>query len=543
MKTRSVYVVGLAAVVAMGVTACEQAAVESPEATRWWSHVEYLASDDMEGRNTASEGYAAAADYVARQFASHGAVPGADGSFLQPVPFTSRRYDEDGSSLTLVRDGQETPLELGEQATFSMSLDPAEHVEAELVFVGYGMTVPEIGHDDFADVDARGKIIVYTRGAPEALKGPLRAHMQSTEERWRTHRAAGAIGSMYIPNPKFMDVPWERSSLRRFEARLTVDDPALNRTPGKKVSIAINPEHAEMLFEGSGHTFAEIIAAANREEALPTFPLRYSVVADVAFDVESVESPNVVGIIEGSDPELKNEYVVLSGHLDGLGVGGAVKGDSIYNGAIDNGSGIATMLEIARQLHEEDVELKRSLALLAVTGEEKGLLGSAYFAAHPTLDGPIVANVNMDMYMPVIPFEHLIVYGIDESDLGDLMPALVESYGVSLMPDPQPDRNIFVRSDQYNFVKKGVPALSFKFGAPEGSADDEILKAWIKERYHSPQDDTDQPVDKEAAASFTRLLRDLCVEIANGSEPPRWKDSSFFKRFATGEQVARAAER
>ena len=530
----------LASLTLIGLVSCTQAPVESPEAARWWGHVVELANDDMEGRNTGSAGYDRAAAYVADEFARYGAIPGNGDSFLQTVEFTSRKIVEDQSSLELIRDGEATSLTLGEHANFSVNLAPAKSVEADLVFVGYGMTIPEIGHDDFANVDVRGKVIVYTRGAPKALTGPLRAHMQSSRERWKVHQAAGAIGSMYLPNPKFMDVPWERSTLRRLEARMTLADPEYDAAPGKQVSISVNPEHADMLFEGTGHTFDELMEYANNEEALPTFALPHSMRGKLEFEVENLKSPNVVGIIEGSDPELKNEYVVLSGHLDGLGVGGAVDGDRIYNGAIDNASGIATMIEIARMMQEEGVELKRSLILLAVTGEEKGLRGSEYFARNPTVDGRIVACINMDMYMPIIPFEHLITYGIDESDLGDLMPGLAEKYGVSLMPDPAPDRNIFVRSDQYSFIKTGVPSLSFKFGAVADSEDDALLKAWLKERYHAPSDDLDQPVDKEAAVAFTKLLKDLCTQVANADERPRWKDDSFFKRFAVDEPVAQA---
>jgi Zn-dependent M28 family amino/carboxypeptidase len=301
----------------------------------------------------------------------------------------------------------------------------------------------------------------------------------------------------------------------------------------------VNPAHGEMLFEGSGHTFAAILELADKEEALPRFPLAFSLRATVRHDREEVESENVVAIVPGSDPALSDEFVVLSGHLDHLGMGGAIDGDSIYNGAMDNAAGIASMIEIARLLEKGGVQHGRSIVLLAVTGEEKGLRGSQYFAAHPTVEGSgIVANLNMDMYLPIIPFTHLVAYGIDESDLGQRVTQVAERHGVALQPDQQPNRNIFIRSDQYNFIKAGVPALSFKFGAEAGTPEDKALKAWITERYHAPSDDVMQPVNAEAAAEFTHLLLDLCVDIANQPERPRWYETSFFRRFASKEPVA-----
>jgi hypothetical protein len=509
-------------------------------ATSWWAHVAVLSTDEMEGRNTGSEGYRKAAQYVAEQFRKYGARPGNGDSYFQSVDFISRTIREPESSLEFTGPRGTATIRLGKEAEFGMSLEPAPAVEASLVFVGYGLMVPEIGHDDFAGLDLKGKVAVYLRGGPKALTGPLRAHAQSLEERWKPMREAGVIGTIYLSNPKHNDVPWERSTLRRLTASMTLADPALDKTPGRQVSITMNPEHSELLFAGTEYSFAELLTMGEREETLPRFTLPLRVRAKVAHDREELVSDNVVGILPGADPVLKNEYVVLSGHLDGLGIGGAIEGDSLYNGAMDNASGIATLIEIARLVSEEKIALKRSLILLAVTGEEKGLLGSRAYAVAPTvLREAIVANVNMDMYLPIHPFTHLVTYGIDESSLGDHMPALAEKYGVALQPDPQPDRNIFIRSDQYNFILAGVPALSFKFGAEPGSPEAEAEKRWLTERYHAPSDDLNQPVDKEAAARFTRMLLDLCVEIANAPARPAWKPESFFARFAGSKVAAR----
>ena len=504
------------------------------DADRWWEHVVALSTDEMEGRDTGSEGYRKAAEYVAGQFEHYGAGPGNGDSYFHTVDFVWRKIREPESSLTFIsNDGTEREITLGREAKFGMGLDPAPEVEADLVFVGYGLHVPEIGHDDLAGIDLEGKVAVYLTGGPESLTGPLRAHVRSTEERWKHMRAAGAVGQIYLPNPKHIDIPWERSKLNRLTATVTLADPGLDRTPDRQVLIIFNPEYVDLLFEGTEHTYESLLALADSKEVLPRFDLPLRVRATNAHDRKNLTSDNVVGIVRGSDPELADEFVVLTGHLDGLGIGGAVDGDSIYNGAMDNSSGIATMIEIARAIQEENISLKRSLMLLAVTGEEHGLLGSKAYAMNPSVEaGQIVANLNMDMYQPIIPFAKLITYGVDESDLGDLMPAITQKHGVEMQPDPEPERNIFVRSDQYSFIKTGVPALSFKFGAEPGSPEAKVLKDWLTYRYHAPADDLDQPVDKEAAVQFTRMLLDLCIEVANAPERPRWKPESFFARFA-----------
>ena len=538
---KSLFAATLALFALFALTACSRQL--SPSAASWWAHVEALSTDEMEGRNTGSEGYRKAAEYVAGQFAKYGVEPGNGATYFHSVGFIARTVREDECVLELIEEnGTAEELTLGTHAQFGMSQESALLTEADLVFVGYGLKVPEIGHDDFAGRDLKGKVAVYLAGAPKALTGPLRAHAQSTEVRWANMREAGIVGQVYLQNPKNIDVPWERSTLRRLTASMTLADPALDKTPGRQLQITWNPEHAELLFAGTEHTYASLLELADAEETLPHFDLPRQVRAKVAYDTEELTSDNVVGILPGSDPELQEEFVVLSGHLDGLGIGGAINGDEIYNGAMDNASGIATMIEIARIADQEGIEIKRSLVLLAVTGEEKGLLGSRAYAVAPTVPADaIVANVNMDMYLPIFEFTHLVTYGIDESDLGDYIPALADKYDVAVQPDPQPDRNIFIRSDQYNFVLAGVPALSFKFGAEPGSANEAAAKAWLTERYHAPSDDLAQPVDKEAAAKFTRLLLDLCVRIANAPERPEWKADSFFKRFQVERPAATAA--
>jgi Zn-dependent M28 family amino/carboxypeptidase len=297
------------------------------------------------------------------------------------------------------------------------------------------------------------------------------------------------------------------------------------------VGILFNPARADMLFAGSGHTFQEILAALNADKPLPHFPLLVKVRARVGMTRSEVKSENIVGVLPGSDPELKKEYVVISAHLDHLGIGEPVNGDRIYNGAMDDASGDASLIEIARAMRDSGTKPKRSILFLSVTGEEKGLLGSQYFAGHPTVSGTIVADINMDMYLPLFPLKYLEVQGLGESTLSDDVRAVAGPAGVQVQADKEPEHNRFIRSDQYSFIKKGVPALAFKFGYIPGTPEEKIFKAWYAERYHAPSDDLSQPVDLAAAAQFNAILENLALRVADADHHPEWKQDSFFRRF------------
>jgi Zn-dependent M28 family amino/carboxypeptidase len=488
---------------------------------RWFAHVQALANDGMEGRNTGSPAHKRAADYVAAQFKNAGLEPAGVDGYIQPVAFKTRRIVEAQSSLALVKGGRAEPLTLGEDANIGVRVDPAPAVEAPLVFVGYGLKVPERNIDDFAGVNLKGAIVVHIAATPRSLPGPLQAHFGSAGERWKMYKAAGAIGTISIANPKSMDIPWARSTLARLQPAMALADPSLDDTPGQQLSIAMNPAHADKLFAGSGHTFPELLARVDAGETLPSFALPARLKATTKVERADVESQNVAGILRGSDPQRRNEYVVISAHLDHVGVGEPINGDRIYNGAMDNASGVAAILEVAAQLHDAAARPARSILFVAVTAEEKGLLGSRYFALHPTVPRTsMVANINTDMFLPLFPLKTLMVLGLDESDLGDDVRAAAKAAGVAVQADPEPQRNRFVRSDQYNFIKAGIPALAMKVGYEEKSPEAAIAAKWTAERYHAPSDDLDQPIDRPAAAKYVEIVRELAVRIANRTDRP-----------------------
>jgi Zn-dependent M28 family amino/carboxypeptidase len=314
---------------------------------------------------------------------------------------------------------------------------------------------------------------------------------------------------------------------------MSLNYPEMDKGYGLRLSVTINPVHLEKWLAGSGHTADEILALAKERKPLPHFPLAGRLKAQTQARRTEVESPNVVAILPGSDPKLRDEYVVLSAHLDHLGVGRPINGDPIYNGAMDDASGVATLLDIAEQLHAARPKLRRSLLFVTVTAEEKGLLGSKYFATHPTVKPEqMVADLNVDMVLPLFPFHILTVYGLDESDLGKQVRAVAEPLGIRIQRDLEPERNIFIRSDQYNFIRQGVPSLFFKVGYGKGSPEEAIAKQWLRERYHAPSDDVQQPVDLKAAADFNRVMLLLAEAVANETARPQWNQESFFRRFA-----------
>ncbi|HVT60288.1 MAG TPA: M28 family metallopeptidase [Thermoanaerobaculia bacterium] len=535
------------ALIALAVLGAAQRAADVPGASdagqRWWAHVRYLADDKLEGRLTGSTGYRQAAEYVAERFKEYGLAPAGSDGYFQAVRFEVQRVVAAESSLALVRGGQQEPLILGQDALLGARVPQPKALDAPLVFVGYALHLPEAGYDDLAAQDLKGKVLVYLNGGgPGNIAGPLKSHAHAAQELGKALADVGAAGWIAIPNPTSMDIPWGRMALSASQPGMWLAEAGLQDTRGPLFSGTLNPAAADKLLAGSGHTFGELRALADAGQPLPRFPLAASLRARVATRSERVEAPNVVGLLAGSDPKLSRQYVVLSAHLDHLGVGEPIHGDSIYNGAMDNASGVASLLEIARSIHAAGVKTRRSLLFLAVCGEEKGLLGSRYFAGRPTVPRTaLVANLNMDMFLPLYPLHYLTVQGVDESSLGDDARAVGAAAGVEVIPDRHPDRNHFIRSDQYNFIRQGIPALAFSFGAAPGSPEEKMRMDWLTNRYHAPSDDVNQPVSLAAAAQFNQLMLALTERVASADARPEWKPASFFRRFA--QPAAPAAER
>jgi Zn-dependent M28 family amino/carboxypeptidase len=536
MILRNVRTASLAFAVTVGfgtALLAQQAAPNHFDGKTWWAYVKVLADDKMQGRETGSVELREAEAFVVEQLKKSGLEPAGSDGFYQPVKLKSKQIVENDSSAALIRDGKSEPLVLGEDAYFGTRGNLAPHVEAPLVFVGYGLSVPEVNYDDLAGLDLKGKIAVSFAGSPSNIPGALASHYRSAAERGKAYRKAGIIGSISIPNPAAMDIPWSRMSANRAHVSMELVGEEFNETAGEQISMVFNPAAADKLFAGSGHSFVEILNLAKGGAPLPHFALAESIQATTKVEEKEVNSANVIARLPGTDPALKNEYVVLSAHIDHIGVGEPINGDRIYNGAMDNASGCAVLLDVAASLKQSPEKLRRSLLFVFVTGEEKGLLGSKYFTAHPTVDAKsMVADINIDMFLPIVPLKVLTVYGLQESTVGDVAAQAAKEHGIRVQPDPEPQRNSFIRSDQYNFIRHGVPAIAMKVGFDPGSPEQKLFKDWLTNRYHAPSDDLDQPVDLAAAAGYEEIIRAMMISLADGAATPQWNSTSFFRRYA-----------
>ena len=500
----------------------------------WWDHVRVIADDSMEGRETGSLGERKAQAYAVEQLKHAGLQPAGMDGYYQRIKFVQRQIDEKSSFAFLTSEGQPSAVSLGEDAYFSTRVEGTDQeITAPLVFAGNGLQVPENNVDELAGLDLNGKIVVYVAGSPSTVPSSLAAHYGALAQRWKRYADRGAVGMIGIPNPASMDIPWSRLSLNRAHPSVDLAAPEFNEVAGLKISMLFNPQSADKLFAGSGRTFKDITELARERNPLPHFDLKVSLKARAAIQKVNLESANIVAKLPGTDEKLKKEYVVLSAHIDHIGIGEQVNGDKIYNGAMDDGSGSASVLDIAASLKQHPAKLKRSVLFLLVTAEEKGLLGSKYFAAHPTVDAKsIVADINIDMFLPIVPLKILRVQGINDSTLGDRAAAIAQSFGVQAVPDPEPLRNLFVRSDQYNFIRHGIPSVIMDVFYEPNSPEARIFKDWLTQRYHAPSDDVQQPVNLKSAALYEEIVRRLLVETAIAAERPQWKPDSFFRRYA-----------
>jgi hypothetical protein len=498
----------------------------------WWRHVSVLADDRMEGRDTGSEGLRRAESYVVEQLRQFGLKPAGTNGFYQPMQIESHQIVERDSSAVLVRDGKPQSLTLGEDAYFNTGPRLAQAFDAPLVFVGYGLQIPERNLDELARLDLRGKVAVYIDGSPADIPAALSAHYQSAPERWKALKAAGAVGTVRIPNPASMDVPWSRMAANRTRVTMMLAGTEFDEMADMKLALIMNPASANKLFAGSDHRFAPIAELAKDRRPLPHFPLAVSIHTLAKVETKILESSNVIAKIPGTDPALEQQSIILSAHIDHLGIGAPIDGDAIYNGAMDNAAGCAVLLDVAASLEKMRYRLRRTIVFAFVTGEEKGLLGSKFLAAHPTVaPQSIVADINIDMFLPIVPLKLLMVLGLEQSDLGDMVTGIAAARGLIIQPDLEPQRNLFIRSDQYSFIRQGAPSLNMKVGAAPNSPEAKIMKDWLTNRYHAPSDDLRQPVDLSAAAGYENVVRDLLIEAATNPNRPQWKSDSFFRRF------------
>jgi Zn-dependent M28 family amino/carboxypeptidase len=508
------------------------AATARPEAIR--AHLNFLADDLLEGRGTATRGHLLAARYVASQFEAIGLAPAGDsGSWYQRVPL--RKVTITGGSLVLHREGAERALERDvDFVVHPYFFGPESSVTAPVVFAGHGITAPDLGRDDYRGIDARGKIVMVISGAPATLPNYPRAHYSSSVLKLRTAAEHGAVGIITVDPPEQESSwGWARtvaSTKLPFFRWIEADGNTHNAFRGIAAGATLSRRGAETI-AGSDAKMRELYAAAAKGKRIK---LDGNPVVTIAVQgtLEDTDSPNVAAVLTGSDPALRSEYVVYTSHLDHIGIGTPVNGDAIYNGAFDNAAGVAGMLEVARLFSEMNPRPRRSILFLAVTAEEKGLLGSDYFANNPTVPiGSIVGNLNIDGLTLSYPIADVVILGAENSSLGDAAVAAAESLGLKVSPDPMPSEVYFARSDQYSFVKVGVPGLFSDGGqiSSDPSIDArKLAEEWGRTRYHMPSDDLTQAMNFDSGAKLVQFHFLTGVNVANSDQRPQWKKDDFF---------------
>jgi peptidase M28-like protein len=505
------------------------------------SHMAFLADDLLEGRGTGTRGFQLAANYVRAQFEQMGLKPGGvNGSYFQNVRFRRIELVKEQSSLTIEREGSEKQLTINKDfAVVGEPLSPNAFVRAQVVFVGYGVSAPEFNYDDYAGIDVRGKIVAALYGAPASLPSAPGAHVASRELKRHVAAEHGAVGFVSIwagkqeqrtPFPEFVRF-WQTPELRWLNDK---NEPN-GAEPRIRCNVLISSSTAELLFAGAPQSWKDAFqsAEAGRARAIALPP---TMAIHIVSRHSEVESPNIAAILPGSDPQLKNEFVVFTAHTDHLGIGTPVNGDSIYNGAADNASGTAALIEMARAYSELPKSPRRSLLFLAVTGEEEGLLGSDYYAYNPTVPiSQIVADINMDEVSFLYDFKDIVPLGGEHSSLGEVAADVARHMGLQVSPDPLPEEAYFIRSDQYSFILQGVPSLYIEEGLQtvNPALDGKKMQLdWEAQRYHLPSDDMNQPLDFNATVKCTRVDLAVGYEVAQQTERPHWNTGDFFEKFA-----------
>ncbi|WP_395049654.1 M28 family metallopeptidase [Flavobacterium sp.] len=510
----------------------------SPDAIK--GHMTFLADDLLEGRKPGTRGFAIGSKYIETQFVSLGLQPGNGSSYIQKVPLQKGLVNENESYFVIKNGNKEEKLIYGQHFLLSPYFSSASSgVTAPLVFVGFGVSAPDFNHDDYQNIDVKGKIVVYLNGTPNTLSNNERAYYGTPDAKYKEAIKRGAVGviTFTLPNnkPNTWDAMVKKSKGGSHKWLKSQSVPANSYEALKSVAF-FNNEYVEKLFVNAPETVQKIVELAAKGKSL-SFPLNLSASIQVKTNTKPIESSNLVSILEGSDPVLKNEYVVYAAHLDHFGIGVPILNDSIYNGAHDNASGTAILLEIAKAYRTLPERPKRSVIFAVVTGEELGLLGSDYFVNNPPIqNGKIVANLAIDMPFFFHPVRDIVPYGADHSSLGIQTEKAAKILGLKISPDPLPEQVVFIRSDHYSFIKKGIPALFIKSGfmtVPQDPVDRAKSDVeWRNTIYHSPQDDMNQPFDFDAATMHVKLNFLIGYFVCNEVLAPDWnKDDFFGKQF------------
>jgi hypothetical protein len=508
-------------------------AMEAIDTAEYKAHIVYLADDALRGRAPGTEGYRMAVDYVTEEFKKMGVLPaGDDGGYTHKFNIRKSTLEAGSAKLLLSDNNGNTDTVFRSDLTVSphplkTSVDISN---APLVFAGYGVDIPG-KHSDYQGIDVKGKIVVVLRTAPEGLSSTYGAHFSNVGYKMALARSKGAIG-LIVASPVPQVLPPSTGTLSNAMNPEKTEAYGSRYIGDVDVFITGSYNFLRSLFLNSGKNFEEVLAALKSGKA-QSFDLGKKLSVQYKTKHSDIETWNVVGMIPGNDPVLKNEYVVHTAHLDHVGIGRPVNGDSIYNGAHDNASGVASLLEIARLYKNSGVKPKRSILITMVSGEESGLLGSAYFASNPSVPkNAIVANVNTDMPTIIAPLLSIVPLGSTHSTMMKHVKFAANTLKLDIEDDPEPEQNFFVRSDQYSFVRQHIPAVNCKYGNKSnipGFDLREYVKQWRAKYYHKPQDQLDGGIFLYSAAqTYIQLNFLISYSVSMDKERPRWNEGELF---------------
>ncbi len=513
-----------AAVLCLSLVAATAPVADQLAAQRIHGHVRFLASDDLEGRDTGSRGHTIAARYVASQFTALGLKPGGPGgSWFMAVPLRRASHTRP-QQVRLIVGGKSRLLDNVDVGLRPSLTEKQRSIDAGLVFVGHGIVAPRLGIDEYAGLDVKGKIVVVLGGTPAGLPAEVAAHLDLTKD-----QIAAAKGAIGIAELTFGGPPGHNPAPGISRPVLDWVDAsgAVGRFGSIGAVLVFSPALSRQVFHGAPRSLDQVGSFANRPIRGFPLPGRLSIVATSAW--QELSSPEVIGLLPGGDPRLAQEYLVLMAHLDHLGVKPVTRPgeDAIYNGALDNAAGVATMIEAARNFVTSGKPPRRSILFIANTGEEPGMLGTDYFVSHPTVPlNQIVAAINLDMPLLTYDFTDVIAFGGDHSTIGRTVADAGREMNVAVSPDPMPQERLFVRSDHYRLVLHGIPSVFLMTGHANGGR-----AAWARYltfSYHQPSDDLTQPIRWTAGAKFAELNYRIARSLANADPRPRWYRGDYF---------------
>jgi Zn-dependent M28 family amino/carboxypeptidase len=522
-----------------------QTALQKIDTSGLLTHIKVLASDAFEGRGPGTPGEDSTVNYLTRQFKQLGLQPGnPDGSYVQKVPM----FGFTAQPKATFKAGNKT-INLNfpsDYVAVSRRFIPNIDINnSEMVFVGYGIVAPEYGWDDYKGLDVKGKTIVMLINDPPVTVSGNDSKLDSTVfggkamtyyGRWtyKYEIAAekGAVAAIIIHETEPAGYPYEvvSGSWSRENFDISNKDKNMSKTA---VEAWITTDKAKQLFTAAGKNWEQLKMDATKKDFRPV-PLNATANFSIKNKLREISSQNVIAKLEGSDPKLKDEYVVYSAHWDHLGKDETLKGDQIYNGALDNASGTAGLLEIAEAYTKLGNKPKRSILFLAVTAEEKGLLGSKYYAENPLYPlNKTLANINMDVLNMYGPTEDVVVIGYGNSDLEDVLAEEAKKQNRHIVPEASPEKGSYYRSDHFEFAKQGVPALYAKSGVLARNQPSNYVQQWqdnyTANDYHKLTDEVRDNWNLKGALEDLRLFFKVGYRVANEKKYPVWRDKSEFK--------------